>query len=190
MLLEQIRQATAANHEKLENQLIPFLHSMQAKDEYSLLLQSFYGYIYPVQEKINTYIDATIVPDINQRRNAALISNDLAGLGTGFTQTKSPELPAIDNHAAAMGALYVLEGSTLGGKMISKMITDKLGSDTSVAFFSGYGAETGPMWKKFIGYLEHPSHKAGSEAILTAASETFRLFGTWLEDNLSYTNKA
>ena len=181
MLIEKVRAATAENHKSLEEQLFPFINSIKTKEQYAQLLNAFYGYIFPVQEKITAFIDKEIVPDINERRNASFIADDLSSLQLPLANELSADLPLIDDHASAMGALYVLEGSTLGGKIIAKTIAEKLGSANALSFFKGYAAETGTMWKKFTQYLEHPANHANAERIAGTASETFRLFGTWFE---------
>ncbi|RYY66823.1 MAG: hypothetical protein EOO13_15330 [Chitinophagaceae bacterium] len=185
MVLEKVRLATAENHQYLEAQLLPYLEHIDTKDQYGTLLNAFYGYIHPVQELIHSNIDTTVVPDIQKRRNAALILGDLDSLGLPLSNERSTSLPAISDHASAMGALYVLEGSTLGGKIISKKIADRLNITEGLLFFRGYGSETGPMWKDFTQYLEHPANQEHAEKLAYTASETFRLFGTWFENQLS-----
>ncbi|RYD83165.1 MAG: hypothetical protein EOP53_01610 [Sphingobacteriales bacterium] len=190
MLIEKVRLATADNHKKLEEQLFPYINAIQLKEQYAKLLNAFYGYIFPVQEKIIQFINKDIVPDIMERRNASFIANDLAALNFPLNNNTAVALPDIKDHASAMGALYVLEGSTLGGKIISKTIADKLQSTEALSFFKGYGPETGPMWKKFTQYLEHPYNLEHAETVAGTATQTFLLFGTWFEKSLPVTNKA
>ena len=184
MLIDQIRAATAADHKKLEDRLFPFLQNIHSKEQYAQLLNAFYGYIFPVQEKIAQFIDRNVVTDMDQRRNASLIKNDIHALGLPLNGTLSTDLPDIFDHPSALGALYVLEGSTLGGKIIAKTISDKSGSTEALSFFKGYGSETGPMWKKFTQYLELPLNQQAAETVVHTATETFRRFGTWFENQL------
>ncbi len=184
MLIEQIRVATAAEHKALEEKLFPFLNNINSKEQYAQLLNAFYGYIFPVQEKIIEHIDQNIVPDIIERRNASFIANDLNSLQIPLTNSLSNNLPAINDHASAMGALYVLEGSTLGGKIIAKTIAEKLSSTEALSFFKGYGTETGVMWKKFTQYLEHPENHKNAKTVINTAADSFRRFGIWFETSL------
>lgn len=177
MLITRLREATANSHKKLEQKLFPFIQNIETIEEYAVLLNRFYRFVKPVQDKIHQYINPAIVPDLPLRRNAALLLEDLKALGTATTETTATALPAINDHFSAMGALYVLEGSTLGGKIIAKTLAEKLGNDVSLLFFRGYGAETGSMWKKFTHYLEHPTHLQQPDVVLRAATETFELFG-------------
>ena len=184
MVIEQLRAATAESHKQLEAKLFPFINSINNNHQYGRLLNAFYGYLFPVQELIAHHIDEQVVPDMDTRRNAGLIALDLGAIGIEQEKEVADRLPAISNHAAAMGALYVMEGSTLGGKIISKTIAERLGKEEGLRFFRGYGAETGPMWKKFTQYLEDPKNAQQADAISEAAVETFTLFGTWFDKKL------
>jgi heme oxygenase (biliverdin-IX-beta and delta-forming) len=184
MIIERLREATADSHQQLEEKLFPFIKTINSHKEYGKLLNAFYGYIFPVQERIAAHIDHNIVPDMDQRRNAALITGDLLTISIKPDHQFAVDLPAIDDHASAIGALYVLEGSTLGGKIISKTISERLGKTEGFSFFRGYGAETGPRWKKFTQYLEHDQHIPDAEIIANSAVKTFTLFGTWFDKSL------
>jgi heme oxygenase (biliverdin-IX-beta and delta-forming) len=185
MLIEQIRSATAVEHKKLEDRLFPFLNNIQSNEQYAQLLNAFYGYIFPVQEKIAAFIDHSVVPDMNERRNAAYIAADLETLNLPLAGSFAETLPDIHDHASAMGALYVLEGSTLGGKIIAKTISEKIEPTEAFRFFRGYGPETGPMWKKFTQYIEHPLNQLNAKTVVNTATETFRCFGISFENQLT-----
>jgi heme oxygenase len=184
MLIEQIRSASHQEHTRLEQTLLPYINNIKTAGDYALLLKSFYGYIMPVQEKVFTHINKELVPDIHKRRTAALIKEDLEELGQLETSTVCGDLPSIDSHHAALGALYVLEGSTLGGKIIAKIIAENTGSTAALKFFQGYGEKTGSMWKNFLTYLHQHNNPAYNGIIVESARETFSLFDKWLKEKL------
>ncbi len=184
MLIDKIRASTSKEHQDLESTLLPYINQVNSTDDYSLLLQAFYGYILPVQENIMLYIDKSLVPDIIERRNADLLRKDLQELGHEEMGEFCKDLPPISSHAEALGALYVLEGSTLGGKIISKMISGKLNNPAGLQFFNGYGDKTGFMWKAFLvslGQNDHPDHNG---IIVESVRKTFSLFDKWLKEKL------
>ena len=83
-----------------------------------------------------------------------------------------------------MGCLYVMEGSTLGGKFIARQVQEKLGlsPEAGTAFFSGYGNETGARWKTFREALSRHSAETGDEAlIIEAAEDTFLRLEEWFD---------
>lgn len=62
--------------------------------------------------------------------------------------------PEPRNAAEALGVMYVLEGSTLGGRLILQAVADR-GIDVSeLAFMDPYGADTGRRWRSFLAVLE------------------------------------
>ena len=65
-----------------------------------------------------------------------------------------PVFPAIDTKAEALGALYVLEGSTLGGKTILKALRSQGVSTDELHFLDPYGKDAGALWRGFLGVLE------------------------------------
>jgi heme oxygenase len=184
MLIEQIRSASLTEHEKLEKTLFPYLTNLKTKRDYRRLLHAFYGYVMPVQELISQHVNEEMMPDISQRRNAALLLQDLVALEDTERPRLCTDLPKINSHEAAMGALYVLEGSTLGGKIIAGMIAEKLGSTEALHFFRGYGEHTGKMWRNFLNILELNHDEKHNRIIVESAGETFTLFERWLKRNL------
>jgi heme oxygenase len=187
MLTEKLKEETEKAHVDVEKALSPHLASIDSPAAYSKLLLLFYGYYNPVEQLIEKFIDEGIVADIKQRRKAELILNDRQNLNEQTTVNRDCiDLPAIHNIPTALGAMYVLEGSTLGGKYISKMIKTKigLGSDKGVSFFNGYGSETGSKWKSFKSYINKYTGKINEEKeIINAANETFAKMKRWIEAN-------
>lgn len=184
MLITQIRASSGKEHQDLENTLLPYIDRIRSREDYTRLLQAFYGYVLPVQEKIMLHIDQRSVPDIGLRRNAGLLEKDLHELGGAAPQEFCQDLPPIRSHAEALGALYVLEGSTLGGKIISKMIAGKLDSSAGLKFFNGYGEKTGTMWKEFLLRLQENDHPDHNGTIVESVQSTFLLFDKWLKEKL------
>ncbi|RYY93360.1 MAG: hypothetical protein EOO11_19855, partial [Chitinophagaceae bacterium] len=81
--------------------------------------------------------------------------------------------------------LYVLEGSTLGGRFIVKMIAAALPGlpEGALRFFRGYGAETGPMWLTFQAALGTWAERRQPAPIVDAANLTFETFDAWIQQN-------
>ncbi|WP_435524354.1 hypothetical protein [Chryseobacterium indoltheticum] len=63
-------------------------------------------------------------------------------------QTASHDFELANEHGA-LRAMYVVEGSTLGGNVIAKQLSKTEGFDNvTFNFFGCYQENTGPMWKK------------------------------------------
>jgi heme oxygenase len=79
----------------------------------------------------------------------------------------------------AIGCLYVIEGSTLGGQIILHSVQKSLNLDAGggVKFFHGYGARTPGMWKSFISALDSiPPTGEAADAVEQGAMQTFLAF--------------
>lgn len=81
----------------------------------------------------------------------------------------------IDNPARFLGYLYVKQGSTLGGQVISKHLHDALGLVQGIDnhFFHGYGKETGPEWKRFQAQLVEQADALSEQEVVDSAVAAF-----------------
>lgn len=181
-LSQSVKKATQQNHEDVESLLLPVLNAIRSKEDYAAILKMFYGYFTPLEEKINKFITPAELPDINERRKASAIEHDLGNLPISFTAIpRCTLLPSLASTAQAFGALYVLEGSTLGGKMIARMLAKNKPypiPEEALSFFSGYGEATGPKWKAFLQQLNLQHEK---EDVVQAADETFLHLKGWMQ---------
>ncbi|MGV8842914.1 MAG: biliverdin-producing heme oxygenase [Pseudomonas sp.] len=96
-------------------------------------------------------------------------------------------LEAVEILSAAhlAGVLYTIEGSTLGGQVISRQIAASLGLtvDAGARFFNGYGQQTAARWSALGVFLEHSAADALTRAqAATAALATFALLENVLND--------
>ncbi len=183
MLIDKLRHETKPAHEELDKAMIPYIHNIHSKEDYSKLLAAFYGYFKPVYDKINTHLDTSFLPDYNSRRKPDDILQNLAALGHHHTiENTANHLPDVYNNASAFGALYVLEGSTLGGLMIKKMIASQTHlPDKKISFFAGYGKATRERWNTFVNALNNVAKTNEEEQnAIRAAAETFSFFKDWL----------
>jgi heme oxygenase (biliverdin-IX-beta and delta-forming) len=113
-----VKKETAFLHQEVEQILIRCLNEIKSLEDYAAILQCFYSYYLPIEQAIQQHVSSSILPDIEKRRTALLIADDLAFLGMPIDETTGAASPQIKSMAQAFGVLYVLEGSTLGGKMI------------------------------------------------------------------------
>jgi heme oxygenase len=185
MFTEKIKEDTLQNHQQTEKILIGKMKAMRSKLDYVALLNDFYGYFGGLEQQIERYVNTSNMTDYNDRRKTAAIAEDIEALGGIVPPIASGhELPEISNYLKALGALYVIEGSTLGGKIISKMVQQHLQLDgtAGLSFFSSYGDNTEQMWERFKDVLNHtPASPQEEEIITEAANQTFSKFKNWLE---------
>jgi heme oxygenase len=83
---------------------------------------------------------------------------------------------------AALGRLYVLEGSSLGGVFIDRHLATlpQLASAGRMSCFSPYGERTGAMWHAFRSVTRARVATGGDAGRLVAAArQTFGALATW-----------
>ncbi|WCS23388.1 biliverdin-producing heme oxygenase [Methylobacterium sp. NMS14P] len=124
-------------------------------------------------------------PFLAPRRRLALLAADLGHLGLhpgAVAALPGPAAPVFHGPAAATGALYVLEGSTLGGQLIGRHIAGLHGfSGAGLAYYRAHGPAAGAMWAAFRTRLDAFGDDPAAEAALTgAAVSTFAAMRAWL----------
>jgi heme oxygenase len=176
MLSENIREATKPAHLNLEKIVVQQLKQIKTTEDYSAFLTKFYNYFSQVEEAIKPYITDQLLPDHAERRNSSYIKRDIEALGASVGEVPVAEVPAISNAVSALGALYVMEGSIMGGRIIIQML-EKLGVTEGISFFSGYGQETGQKWGIFTKVInEAAATELEEEQAIDTANKTFQLF--------------
>ncbi|NJN15800.1 MAG: biliverdin-producing heme oxygenase [Oscillochloris sp.] len=186
--MERLKAETRIHHNRLENE--PLSRGLTAADvdraRYARVLAVYYGVYAPLEAQLESTVDwRQLGFDLAPRLKTPLLVRDLALMGIGADQLSAlpqcSRLPQISDLGAAIGCMYVLEGSTLGGQLITRHIGPALhlNADNGLAFFNSYGPDVGPMWKAFKQFAE--THAAGrEEAIITAAGATFEALEHWL----------
>ena len=93
-----------------------------------------------------------------------------------------PLFPAIGTMAEALGAFYVLEGSTLGGKTILKALKSRGVSTDDLHFLDPYGNESGARWRSFLSVLERETghNQSTINACVSGAIKGFAFAATCL----------
>jgi heme oxygenase len=84
--------------------------------------------------------------------------------------------------AHALGAFYVIEGATLGGRLILRDLEPHLGATIAGASsFGGRGEAVGPMWQSFRVALDQfsPAQPQLCTDVVTGAERTFRAMLVW-----------
>ena len=186
-ILAQLKARTAHQHQQTEDG-VDLMRDDFSLAEYKNLLVRFYAFYKPYEEKMRD-AQAKHPIDFNyqERLNTPKLFNDLKNLGMTESEISGIEtfkdLPALDSPEKIFGSLYVIEGSTLGGQYISRHLKEKFDLDETngIAFFSGYGKDTGKMWKAFRAAITAFAETSEShEEIIKSANATFEKIGNCL----------
>ncbi len=111
-LLDRLRRETASLHQTLETGL-NLLRPEMTLDEYQAILEGFYGFYRPWEEKVQARIDELLPRFTQERRKVPMLERDLQFLRTDLSRIPAcPALPDTSSVPGVLGSLYVLEGST------------------------------------------------------------------------------
>lgn len=174
--LDKLRLSTSPLHKQLES--VPLSKvivspeiTAQKYAEYLLVMESI---VRDVETKVYPVI-SNFISDIDQRKKLNLIQDDLKALGFSVLN-ETTAFDADFEIPFALGIVYVLEGSTLGGRVILKNIEKQLGfnADNGAKYFSGYKENTGSLWKSFLSeMIQYEQQYSCGDAIIEGANFAF-----------------
>lgn len=182
MLTDTLKKNTYPEHQASEKKMIMALKGISTREDYVQLLNWLYGFYSPLERLIRNCLGPDMLPDIDRRNRAEYLLLDIKNSGLPKPAPDNcRDLPAIDSTTQALGALYVLEGSTLGGRIIAGMIHRTLGDDTPTSYFDGYGGDNSRMWQTLKDVLDQPRTAEEQTAITDSAKATFLTFKNWID---------
>jgi heme oxygenase len=181
-LLGALRRETRAQHEALEKSL-DLLGMLPDRGRLRTLLGRFHGFHQMAEPALAAALhdDALLAP----RRRLELLRRDLLGLGLHPEDIAAlpvcPALPGLEQTGTAMGLLYVMEGSTLGGQVITRHLQSAswLPRD-GLAYFRAHGPHTGAMWREVCARLQAMQGAEPRQAAIAGAVASFTLLRHWL----------
>ena len=177
-LREVLRLETQEIHERMHRHrgFAAVQNATIDRTSYSLLLRRLHGFYVPFE------IAAAIIPN-----RSRWLKNDLLALKVPANALADiplcPDIPHFATPAQKLGALYVVEGSTLGGRALCGKLDGLLGHGGTAgrSFFSGFGAQTGFLWREYLDQLAGvPMEHDARAPVISAAMTTFGIFETWL----------
>jgi heme oxygenase len=170
-MIDLLRARTATHHQGLESglRIEERLSGVDTRgpliDGYNTLYSECEAVLWP---HLWAMSDLTFFSRFRSRK--ILSKAELAGSGNPSADLV---FPAVGTKAGALGAMYVLEGSTLGGKIILKTLRSKGVSTSDLHFLDPYGKDAGALWRVFLSVLERetaPDRTAMNECVLGATN--------------------
>ena len=181
-LLLALKHHTREAHERLERSL-NLLGEPRRALRFRHVLERFFGFHLVWEECIAA---APSLRDFHRpRRRLAALRQDLKSLGRSDSEIANlPSCPTAADlvrcEAEALGSLYVMEGSTLGGKVIGRAIEGAAWLPMGgIRYFDPYGPRTGEMWRGFKDWLVRQPQAADRDGVLCGARNTFELLRAW-----------
>ena len=184
-LIARLRAETATLHARLES-LVDLMSPAVTRQQYTAFLRVLWGFHSAVEQQLRTLASLpAVVTDLDERFKSALLEQDLRALGAALPAGPGAggrlAAPALNGLEQALGTMYVLEGSTLGGQHLYRHLAGLLPETVAEAsrFLKCYGANTGRMWNAFRGQLELAEPQLNTDAVIDAARASFIVLMDW-----------
>lgn len=169
MLQEKLKQATRADHDQLEQ--LMYVNDIMSGNLSLAQYRQILTTNYIVHKNLEHFLFSSLSYEIAQqldlphREKLASLQKDMDELKLSQTESEIEEISFNINDAELMGAMYVLEGATLGGSVIIKrMKTNPNFNGLSLNYYQVYGEQLIPMWKKFCEVLNQQSESGYDDA--------------------------
>ena len=170
--LQALRDATRDRHAALDRSLL-FVRTDEVEPLIAYL-GAMLGILEPTEAWLWSKPELAGLQPEKRAQKAEWIRQDLIRLGRVDDFPRAPTQPA--PYPAALGVAYVLEGSTLGGRVLGRREPLR-----GLRFFEGYGETTASFWRDLTERLEGEGRsEEGRRAIVAGACETFDSVRRWL----------
>ena len=177
-----LRVRTMPLHAALEN--TPLMREVSqaipSSDVYADYLSRQWLVHAPLERAIGAYLDSATV---NERLlKTAWLESDLRAMGRPLPTPRTIEVN-LDGRDAAIGALYVLEGATLGLRaVVRRLPLAHPARQAAGRYMAAYGEKTGERWAMFLRQLA-ATPPSGWLSACQAAQATFAWFVRVFEED-------
>ncbi|MBP2001351.1 heme oxygenase [Paenibacillus shirakamiensis] len=191
-ILTRLKEETAPYHIQTEQNryATAITDRTLTMDLYREYLEKFYGFVQPIEDQFASW-SAWNEFGFNYEvtRKTPLLHQDLIALGRTEEEIQAlpicDELPDMSTFSKVIGVMYVLEGSTLGGQMITKLLKQYLPVDAEINghYFNSYGAQTRAQWTEFRELLLKVADVEAKieDEIVVSATNTFVQLDQWFK---------
>lgn len=200
MDLNRLRHATRAEHEATEA-VMPLMQAGLTREFYARVLGALFPIVAGWESWAAEAAPADVRPLLERRRRTPLLTADLAAFGMKAPSEEgwvswAQVICGDGAHAGAdnvgrlvaslLGGVYVMEGSTLGGRFLARHVEQQLALEPGqgVAYFHGHGEQTGEMWREVRQRIEAVPEMWEGE-VISAACRTFIAFREALQVGLT-----
>ncbi|UZO81119.1 biliverdin-producing heme oxygenase [Aquimarina sp. ERC-38] len=181
-MLDDLKRATAAAHEKAEehNPARHIIDHSITENQYHKLLAHNYQVYYAVEKFADNHKSKLPekVQNLLSFNKTDRLKNDLESLGQSVAEIPDIDLTIPATRASIIGALYVIEGSMMGGMLIARHLKqcDQLSQKES-KFYGGKPQQHVQRWQQFKDSVvdENFTDQEVQEAI-KSANIIFKLF--------------
>lgn len=174
-LLTDIRHATRTLHRDVEARL-GNEHASWTAEAYVRLLQITHAVVRPLEPVLHERLgDVFSAPPPASRSRR--LEADLQAMGA--VSCAVPCELVVESDAEAFGIGYVLQGSLLGGAVISRQVRQAIGGVAATSYFEMYGDGLGAAWSRYCVSLNAYGESASATDRATAVSAAVAAFAAF-----------
>ncbi|MDB2385158.1 biliverdin-producing heme oxygenase [Polaribacter sp.] len=178
-ILQELRSSTRALHDVVDKssgagKIID--HTISEKELNQLLIKNYFAYSLADNMIADYQDDVVLKPIYATPRISKWIENDLKNRFVEIPEIKKSV--KFNNVFEAIGAVYVTEGSMLGGQMISKQLLkcEDISNTEEIIFYATDKTRI-DRWKNFKSFMNATDFsETEKESIFKGANKTFQLF--------------
>jgi len=179
MLHEKIKQATAHLHDQLEQKMFvgQIIDGSLTFEQYQTILTVNYATHLATEDFLFSALSDKLRQKlhIESRIKLPALLRDLEEINSavGGAPNTAPGFIDVNSDASVLGAMYVLEGATLGGSVIAKRLKTNeqlLPYNLNYHYYQVYGDQLGLKWKQFLEVLNTIPETEHEAAIKNAVS--------------------
>ena len=148
----RLRAATQAEHQWLEDRA-RILERIGSPDSRRRLVAQFHRLHADIEAAASPWLAELAGLEFAARRRTPLLAEDMADLGLPIPASERGSIEA-RSPPEALGLMYVVEGSTLGGRVIRREVASRGVDMVGLGFLDPYGDRVGERWRSFLAVLE------------------------------------
>ncbi|KJH79806.1 biliverdin-producing heme oxygenase [Pseudomonas sp. KSR10] len=168
-LRQWLRDASAPLHQRVDTAFSRF--DLSERQDYELFLRAHAAALFALETALEQGPIAQLLNDWPERRRSAALRQDLQALQIALPAALSVQ-PGSDE-GWYWGVVYVLEGSRLGGRVLSQRV--RAGGSGSPLHYLAHG-EGIPLWPRFLAQFEQRATRVDRGQLLLGTQLAFGRF--------------
>ncbi len=178
-----LKEQTKSLHTSLEQLYLTksLVEGTITKAEYEDYLQRLYCIHHSIEGQLERFDWKKAGIDLKKYLRKHLLEKDLNTLGLQPETKECKDLQITDfNHA--FGVLYVLTGSTMGGKILAHKVSQSPDLLEANSYFNAFGDNTMALWMEFMQkFTQYVQTKGVEQEMINAAKSCYRYVGEVLD---------
>jgi len=144
-------------------------------DDYKKILWLNYLFHLHFEDKVYQTVSEETAKSLQleSRRKLKLLEKDLENLA--MEKAHANQDISVKSEAEALGVMYVMEGSTLGGNVIMKQLSrNPEFENMTFSYFGCYADKTGELWKNFKETLDSQFSENQYDEVLAGTNKAYQ----------------